>query len=310
MTALEVCLRLFVARLSERGDGACRIESSEEPAPNALAAAVSDGERSIAIDVRELLEPVESPVWLSYRDQLEGEIASGLQGAFALWVPPGADLPEGDAATEFVERVREAAAALSPGERSDLALPAKLYLRRTQEEGALMSVSGGLNRHWARLSEKAHGAYDLDSTSVHRLPESDEHLESLFEAIWERAAALTRPGETAEIETIDAWTLQRLDGGDGVTIVGRPPEEIVDLGLAVRRSFRRILADAAPRLRSHDAESSALIVLGAYGRMEDEGATVAMRGYDPALYAGLDYVVLAADGLIKPLIEPRSEGPG
>jgi hypothetical protein len=306
VTALEVCLRLFLHWLAERHDSAYAVESLEAPAPDALSAEASDGERRLALEVRDLLEPVASPVWLAYREQMEGEIGSGLDGAFALWLPPGADLPQGDGASAFVERVREAAAGLSPGERAQVALPATLRLRRSQDEGALMSVSGGLNRYWARLSEKARGSYDLDSTEVHRLPESDEHLETLFEAIWARAAALAQVGQTAEIETFDAWTLQRLRDGQGLTIVGRPPDETGDVGLSVRRNFRRILADAVPRLRSRDAAARALVILGPYGRMEDEGATVAMRGYDPTLYAGLDYVCLAADGLVKPLIEPRA----
>ena len=46
-----------------------------------------------------------------------------------------------------------------------------------------------------------------------------------------------------------------------------------------------------------------LIVLGPYARMEQEGATTAMRGYDPALYAGIDFVCLVADGLVKPLVQ-------
>lgn len=308
MKALHVCLRLFLDWLADRHSRELSVTSTEEPRPSVLATEASDGKSRLAVEVHELLAPVESPLWLSYREQLERDIGEGLEGARALWVPPGAELPDGDEAAAFVHRVREAASALAPGERSQVALPAMLYLRRTQEEGALMSVSGGLNRHWARLSEKARGAYDLDSTRVHRLPESEEELKALFEAVWVKAGELS-VGETAEIETVDTWTVQRLTEGEGATIVGRPPEEVGDVGLAVRRNFRKVLAEAGPWLRSRDAEAKALVVLGAYGRMEDEGATVAMRGYDPSLYAGLDYVCLAADGLVKALIESRERGP-
>jgi len=112
-------------------------------------------------------------------------------------------------------------------------------------------------------------------------------------------------GQWAEIETIDAWTLQRLAGAEGFAIVGRPPEELADVGLAVRRNLRRLLAEAAPRLHESGAEVKALVAIGYYAHMEDEGATTAMRGYDPALYAGLDFVCLAADGLVKALMESR-----
>jgi hypothetical protein len=43
--------------------------------------------------------------------------------------------------------------------------------------------------------------------------------------------------------------------------------------------------------------------------MEEEGATTALRGYDPTLYGGIDFVCLAADGLVKPLIQPRAVAP-
>jgi hypothetical protein len=76
------------------------------------------------------------------------------------------------------------------------------------------------------------------------------------------------------------------------------------MGLAVRRNLRRILGEASPTLRATDAELRALVLLGHYARIEDEGASIAMRGFSPALYSGIDYVVLVADGVVKPLIQP------
>jgi hypothetical protein len=147
------------------------------------------------------------------------------------------------------------------------------------------------------------GSYDLDSTRLHRLPESGEHLEQLLDTIVERAQQLEM-GEVATIETIDTWTVQRLSGDAGVTIVGVPSAETRDLGLTVRRNFRRIVLDVAPKLRPAPQNTRALIVLAPYARIEQEGATTALRGYDPASYSGIDFVCLAADGLIKPLIQP------
>jgi hypothetical protein len=164
-------------------------------------------------------------------------------------------------------------------------------------------VTGGLNPHWARFTEHVRGTYDLDSTRLHRLPESEEHLQQLIDRIIERAATL-ETGQIAEIETVDAWTIQRLSQTQGVTIVGVPPAELQDVGLAVRRNFRRILSESAAALKERDVDNRALVVLGPYSRVEQEGATTAMRGYDPALYAGLDFVCLVADGLVKPLIQP------
>ena len=71
----------------------------------------------------------------------------------------------------------------------------------------------------------------------------------------------------------------------------------------MRRNFRRILAGAGP-LREAKGRARALVVLGYYARIEQEGATVAMRGFEPALYSGIDFVCLVADGVVKPLIQP------
>jgi hypothetical protein len=93
------------------------------------------------------------------------------------------------------------------------------------------------------------------------------------------------------------------------------------MGLTVRRNLRRILAGSGASLRGHEADPStssgggpasgggsgqalrALALLGYYPRIEQEGATTAMRGYDPVLYSGLDFVCLVTDGLVQPLIE-------
>jgi len=302
----DVCLELLLDWLAGERGRRFEIERTDEPAPGVLAAVATDGSQRLAAEVHPLLEPTRNDAWASNRERLETEIASGLTGGYALWLPPGADLPAGGAEEdELVRLVREVASGSEPGQRADVPLPATVYVKKQQDEGALMSVSGGLNRYWARLSERARGSYDVDSTRIHRLPEPAEHVERLCETIWERAAAIERVGEWVEIETIDAWTLQRLAGAEGFAIIGRPPEELTDVGLAVRRNLRRLLAEATPRLHESGAEVKALVATGYYSHMEDEGATTAMRGYDPALYAGLGFVCLAADGLVKPLMEAR-----
>jgi hypothetical protein len=309
MREQDVCLELLLDWLAGERARRFEIERTEEPAPGVLAAAATDGSRRLAAEVHPLLEPTRNDAWASNRERLEGELASGLTGGYALWLPPGADLPAGGGTEdELLRLVREVATGLEPGQRADVPVPAPVYLKKQQDEGSLMSVSGGLNRYWARLSERARGTYDLDSTRLHRLPESAAHVDGLCETVWERAAAIESAGEWVEIDTIDAWTVQRLPGGEGFAIIGRPPEELADVGLAVRRNLRRLLAEATPRLHESGAEVKALVATGHYAHMEDEGATTAMRGYDPALYAGLDFVCLAADGLVKPLMEARVAG--
>lgn len=306
MREQDVCLELLLDWLADERGRRFEIERTEEPAPGVLAAVPDESGRRLAAEVHPLLDPTRNDAWASNRERLEVQIASGLPGGYALWLPPGADLPAGGSAEdELVQLVREIASALEPGQRADVPVSVSIYIKKQQDEGSLMSVSGGLNRYWARLSERARGTYDLDSTRLHRLPESAEHVERLCETVWERAAALSIAGQWVEIETIDAWTVQRLAGAEGFAIIGRPPEELADVGLAVRRNLRRLLAEATPRLHESGAEVKALVATGYYAHMEDEGATTAMRGYDPALYAGLDFVCLVADGQVKALMEAR-----
>ena len=220
-------------------------------------------------------------------------------------MPAGAELPAGEpVASQFVEHVRQASVKLGPHERSYVPLPITLFLRKTVDSGSVVSVLGGLNPHWARFTERVRGTFDMDSTRLHRLPESSHHLEALIETVIERSGKL-EPGQWAEIETIDAWTVQRLAHDDGArtTIVAVPASEARDMGLAVRRNLRRILGEAVPSLRESEAELKALVLLGYYARIEEEGASIAMRGFSPALYSGVDFVVLIADGLVKPLIQ-------
>ena len=294
-----VALNLFLRWLNETHEHRFRVVDPSESG----GIAVEDSHR-LAIEVRALLGPADHREWLAARVRLEGQIAGAVPTPIAVWVPAGAQLSVGEpAASEFVEHVRQAAVKLGPQERSYVPLPITLLLRKNADSGGVVSTSGGLNPHWARFTERVRGTFDLDSTRLHRLPESEEHLESLIETIVERSSRL-EVGRIAEIETVDAWTVQRLEESEGVTIVGVPPLETQDMGLAVRRNFRRILGDVTPALRGADADLNALVLLGYYARMEDEGASIAMRGFSPSLYSGRDFVCLVADGLVKPLIQP------
>jgi hypothetical protein len=296
-----VVLDLFLRWLNDAREPPFRI--AEHPESGAKA---SDGSHSLAIEVRPLLGPVEDPAWLGARDRLEQQIADAVPTRVAVWVPAGADLPAAEpAASEFVEHVRQATVKLGPHERSHVPLPITLFLRKTVDSGSVVSVTGGLNPHWARFTERVRGTFDLDSTRLHRLPESEEHLEALIETVVERSGN-PEPGQWAEIETIDAWTVQRLAGDARTTIVAVPASHARDMGLAVRRNLRRVLGEAVPVLRSSGLEQKALVLLGYYARIEDEGASIAMRGFSPALYSGIDFVVLVTDGVVKPLIQtPR-----
>jgi len=261
-----------------------------------------DGEAHLTTAIRSLL-PSDNPKFNGQRETLESLIAYDLPARVALWCPAGAALPsEEPDVSEFAAMVRQSALKLGPHERSHVPLPAKLFLRKNSDSGGVISVTGGLNPHWARFTDRVRGQYDLDSTQLRRLPESEDHLESLLDAIVQRTQTLD-VGQYATIDTIDAWTLQRLSGDGGVTIVGVQPTVAAEGGIAVRRNLRRILTETTA-LREMPDTLRALVVLGYYPRIEMEGATVAMRGFEPSLYSGIDYVVLVTDGLVKPLIEP------
>jgi hypothetical protein len=298
MSESTVAIELFLRWLNETHE--TRFPRPEVDGDSALCV---DGETRLAAEVRPLLGVTEDARWPGAKASLEERLGDGLPGAYALWVPFGAGLPTDEpASSEFVDAVRQAAVRLGPRERSYVPLPVRMVLRKVVDEGGVVSVTGGLNQHWARFTELVRGTYDLDSTPVHRLPESEAHLDELIEKVVDVTRQLSA-GQRAEIDTIDAWTLQRLSGERGLTIVGMPPEQTDDPGLAVRRNFRRILAEAGPTLRAADAEMRALVLLGHYPRMDQEGATTAMRGYDPSLYSGIEFVALVADGLVKPIIE-------
>lgn len=298
MSEAAVTLELFLRWLNETHRRRLRI--SERGESSALA---TEGSLRLAIEVRPILGPTADVDWIASRERLEEQITAAIPTPIAVWVPAGAQLPVGEPdASEFAEAVRHAAVKLEPNERSFVPLPVKLLLRKNADGGGVVSATGGLNPHWARFTERVRGTFDLDSTRLHRLPESEEHLESLIEMIVEHSASL-EVGQIAEIETIDAWSVQRLDDGEGATIIGVPPVEAQEMGLVVRRNLRRILAETTPALRRADANLKALVLLGYYSRIEDESSSIAMRGFSPSLHSGLDFVCLVTDGLVKPLIQ-------
>lgn len=279
MSETDVCLELFLDWLNRTHERRFQIETRTE-----AGATARDGAISLAVEARPLLGPTQNREWLAARDALQEQIAAGLPVAIALWLPAGAELPvlsaaKGPAgepsASQFTSLVRQTAIRLGPRERSHVPLPVSLFLRKASDAGGVVSVTGALNPYWARFTEHVRGTYDLDSTRLHRLPESDEHLQQLIQTIIDQAAKLDA-GRSAEIQTIDAWTVQRRRGRQGVTIIGVPPGEIDDMGLTVRRNLRRLLAGSGPSLRGREADPStgsgqalrALALLGYYPRIE------------------------------------------
>lgn len=265
------------------------------------------GEMRLALEVQPLPAPAPNEPWDSVRIDLESRISEAVPGAIAVWTPLGASLPiDEPGSSEFIEEIAKTAIKLGPRERSHAPLPIELYLRKNEESGGVISVTGGLNAHWAKFTQHVTGAYDLDSTSLHRLPESEEHLNELIEAIITLSKTLD-VGQVGSLPTIDAWTVQRTDDEGSAKIVGVPPSVADDAGRQMRPNLRRAIAASAPRLREAEADVRAIVLLAYYGRVEDEVVTTALRGFDPALYSGLDIVCLVVDGIVKPLIQAPIE---
>ncbi|MCH8066143.1 MAG: hypothetical protein IIC90_10005, partial [Chloroflexi bacterium] len=155
------CARLLVDWLNEHFDA--RFDLSDE-ADDAFIA--TDGERRIGVWVGPLWE--EETPWTERLDAIATRLPD--DGAYALWVPPKAGVPidEPDA-SEFVLRVQNAAASLSPGERTEVTFPVTVRLSKTREEGGYASVVGGLSRWWTRITEKVNGTYHVNSAALHRL---------------------------------------------------------------------------------------------------------------------------------------------
>jgi len=298
VSEIEIARELFIHWLNHEYERNFALANGDDSPAIAVA-----GDTRMAIETRALLDASENERWNAARAGLEERLAEQVPAAIVVWLPLGAKLPsEEPAASEFVDLVSKAAVKLGPRERGYVRLPIDLILRKNTEAGGVVSVTGGLNHYWARFTDLVRGTYDLDSSRLHRLPESDEHLETLIGAIAERAGQM-EAGDVARIETSDAWTVQRVAGKGGATIVGVPHDLSDDFPLEVRRNLRRAVADSGPRLREADAELRAFVSLGYYGRIEQETVTTAMRGYDPSLYAGIDFVCLVADGVVKPLIQ-------
>ena len=268
----------------------------------------SDGERRIGLYAAPLWETESAAAWEERLRAMEERLA-GDDGSFLLWVPPGADLPTDEpAATEFVERVRAAAASLAAGARVEVTFPVTVRMAKTREEGGYASVIGGLNRWWTRITEKVQGTYHVDSSAVHRLTEDGETRERLWETIGQLSHGI-QLGQSSDFEVEDAWTLQRLpetETESGFALIGAPPTVNPTEGIAVRRTARRRLAAANEALNALDVELRAVALVGIYEYAELETAGATVKALTPSLFSRLQVVCILADGGVRPTFLPRS----
>lgn len=296
----RVALTLFTSWLKERSGKDLR-----DVAPDAKHTfTASAGQDRYALAVSPLFDSGEGD-WYEQKREVEEQLGAALEnGAYVLWLPPGAHLPvEEPGRSEFVFKVKMAAARLQSGQRTDLKIPVQLAVRKQDDEGSYMSALGGMQPVWSWFTNLITGVYTLDARALTRLPESREEREAIVNDIVEKVKPMA-VDDRLMIEAEDSWTLQRIPGVSGFTIIGLPPEALPAEG-ETRRRLRRVIADATESLAAMDADLKVLLIPGLYLYASEENASIAVRGFDPSLYAPFAYIVLIADGVVKPIIAPR-----
>ncbi len=297
--------RLLIDWLSERFE--TRFELSDAQGDAFVA---SDGEYRIGVYIAPLWDQEAATAWEERLRSMEERLnASGADGPFLLWVPPRAGLPQEEpAASDFVQRVGEAAASLAPGGRTEVTFPVPVKMGKTREEGGYASVVGALSRWWTRITEKVNGTYHVDSSAVHRLTHDGEARERLWDTIG-RLSLSIEVGQVADFEVEEAWTLQRLPESEreaGFALVGAPTSADPTEGILVRRMARRRLQAANEALDALDVEMRVVGLVGIYEYAELEAAGAMVKALDPSLFNRFEVVCVLVDGEVRTTFLPRA----
>ena len=228
--------------------------------------------------------------------------------AYAVWVPPGAEIPDSEPALSALRLLlARGLGGLAIGERREVRIPVTLQLAKIEDEGAYVSVAGGMAPLWTQMSEGIAGAFQLDSRPIHRLPEQEAEQSILISRVRDRAELLNM-GEVTPVEVHDYWLLSRLPDKNpaGVTLIGAPPIFSPLDGSLTRRLFRRAVTRAATQSTQGSCDLAVLLVVTALAHVEDELVTAALRGMNPSAYGMLDLIALVTDGQVRQVLQPRS----
>ena len=217
-----------------------------------------------------------------------------------VWVPPGASIPSD--ADQAAGQVADAARELGVGQKGEVAFKVEIAIRKTGSEGSYMSVLGGLSQQWARFTNQVMGEYQLDASSIFRLPEDEQQITQMVDFLVLVANGIRNDGTTQTVKGDDTWRIQRLAGVEEPIVLCSPPSSAID-GRAVRRLMRRSLRDAEQAIGGAGGfRIAAMLTLA--NSLDRELVTTALRGIDPLLLAGWDYMPLLVDGQTKSLLEP------
>ena len=227
------------------------------------------------------------------RFDLEGQ-------SYALWLPRGAALPQGEPGLSQLVLAANEARSLED-DRLELRQAVRLHLRRTSTEGSVVTVLGGLSALWAQFTNRVPGSFQLNAGDLHRLPASEEEREALVERVV-LAAGQPEVDDSCVIPAEDVWTVNRL-ASDRAYVIGSPVAEGDEASSRLRRTLRKLLREAqsAP---AEAADARALIVLAATTELADEKVSWSLRGMDPTLYSGFDLIAVVTDGQVRVVLEP------
>jgi hypothetical protein len=292
-------LRIFLEWFGRRFARSARLEEFQATGGVARAAVLVGRQWRLDLDIVDSLHPEASMAFEAARAAVEQRLDQAGH-SIVLWAPRGAALPAEEPGLSRLLLALDAATGLDDG-RLEVRRTVNLYLRRVTNSGSVVTILGGLAGHWAEFTNRVPGSFQLNSTELLRLPQSSEERQVLMDRI---VAAAGQPlaDETQVIEAEDAWTATRLPSG-GSCVLGTPREESDEQAAALRRNLRALLREAAATAPPAGS-ARFLLLLGAATYAEGEKLSWAVRGMDPALYAGYDALVVLADGVVKPLLEP------
>ena len=268
------------------------------------------GESRMALAIVPLWDVASDAAAEDARIAMEERLSEGnVRGPFLLWVPPRASVPaEEPAASDFVMRAQMACAPMQAGARNEIDLPVNVQLAKMRDEGGYASVIGGLGRFWTMITERLNGTFHLNSSAIHRAPQTEAVRTALFDRIGEISKGLN-VGDAVEFDTVEAWTVQRLRedplGQRGFAIAQAPPKIDPSDGTLMRRIVRKRLKAANEALAAVEADVKGVGLLAIYEYADHENVGSFVKSLDPGLYAGLQIVAAVVDGEVRPVFQPR-----
>ncbi len=306
----HLALSMLAGWMSERWFRTFRPRLDE---PTAFDALIARRDARIGVTLGLLWGGDPAPNATQLESQLNADLEDDDPGAYALWVPPGGELPGEEPGLSSLRLMASRGfGGLEPAQRRELRLPVTLALAKVDDEGAYVSVTGPLAAEWTTLSEGIDGAYHLDARALRRMPEERAELDIVLTRLRDLAAALNVE-EIVPAEVHDYWLVSRLplDEPRGATVFGAAPDFDPSDGAVVRRELRRQLRRAdeqreAARAAGEEVEMTAVLIGAPLAHIGEELVTASLRGMSPAAYGGTDLVALVADGSVRQVLQPRS----